>query len=106
MLNPHTGVLTIVFYDTASTTTEYLPETHAERYNKLLPDPMVECVTPLEGRYFTPRKIAGRTKILGVDADPRASDADSHKVGFGRTTQRSCSRSRVIDPTNGRGDVR
>jgi len=67
MLNPHTGRLTIVFYDTASTTTEYLPETHAERYNKMLPDPMVECVTPLEGRYFAPRKITGRTKILGVD---------------------------------------
>lgn len=67
MLNPHTGGLTIVSYATASTTTEYLPEAHAERYNEMLPDPLVECVTPLEGRYFTPREIKGRAKILGVD---------------------------------------
>lgn len=65
ILDPHTGKLTQVHYDIETKVTEYLPETHAERYGKVLAAPDAECLAPLAGSYSSPR-IVGRSQIEGV----------------------------------------
>lgn len=68
ILNPATGTLTLVHHDTQSKTTEHLPDNHLERYSKLLPDPKVECVSPIVGSYHDgPKRIVGRSRIADVD---------------------------------------